>query len=324
VRDYLNSFGLIIIGVPTTSTNFQDLAEGAAWSEITTPIVFHSAVAARSLNGRPGLFSQDNVLTLTNAVPNETIRVSNSLLADAILAGVGSETDLYNAIEADVINGIALHGTGEQITSMTDGVGRHYGIVFWDTDDILAAGYIPNANRAFLPLKGSIDDLTTNGKVVLANLINEIQQPQSTSGIHVEYNEWAALNISSYDATADPGFEQDGDGDGLSNGLEWILGGDPLAIDATAVLPTITADAAGGLTLVFNRTSESAAATLNVIWDNDLATWDNNILIASEIPPAGDNPSVTFAGEQATVNIPAANAGPAGKIFARLKAELLP
>lgn len=323
VRDYLESFDLIIIGIPTTSSNFEDLADGAVWAEITKPILFHSAVAARSLAGRPGLFSQDNVLTITNAVPDETTRVSSSALADAILAGVGSETDLYDLTQADVINGIALTGSGEQITSMTDGVGQHYGIVFWAEGGIIAAGHYVSANRAFLPLKGSIDDLTDDGKVVLANLINEIQQPQTTSGIHAAYNEWAAENISYNAPNANPGFDQDGEGDGLSNGLEWILGGDPLAVDASSVLPVSSGDATTGLTLVFNRTNASASATLHVRWDSDLMTWGNDILINSNIPASGNNPTVSFAGEQATVNIPAANAV-GGKIFARLKAELNP
>lgn len=324
VRSYLESFDLIIVGTPTTSINFADLVNGAVWAEITKPILFNAAIVTRSIGGRPGLFSQDNFTTINLATPNEATRVSTSALADAILDGVGSETDLYDSVQADVINGIALYGAGEVISTLSDGINSHFGIVFWAEGDLIAAGHLLSGNRAYFPLKGGFDDLTTDGKLVLTNLINELQLVQTTTGTREGYNTWAAANISVNDPLANPAFDQDGEGDGLSNGLEWILGGDPLAVDAAAVLPTTTGDAVNGLTLVFNRTAASASATLNVSWDNDLETWGNNIPITANIPASGSNPTVSFTGEQATVNIPAANAGPEGKIFARLKAELNP
>lgn len=117
-------------------------------------------------------------------------------------------------------------------------------------------------------------------------------------------------------------FEFDADDDGIDNGLEWILGGNPTLSD-TSILPTTTGSAAG-LTLVFNRNPDSIGiATLAVEWDVDLDGFANSLAIGTvNVPPSGNNPTVTLdtpSAGKVTVNIPAANA-PGGKLFARLKA----
>lgn len=55
---------------------------------------------------------------------------------------------------------------GEQITSLTDGTIKHRGIVFWPAGATLAvvppAGLVAASNRAFLPLKAELTDLTAD------------------------------------------------------------------------------------------------------------------------------------------------------------------
>jgi len=134
------------------------------------------------------------------------------------------------------------------------------------------------------------------------------------------YIGWAATNITAIDGGAAAGFEDDADDDGLDNGLEWVLGGDPLLADLDGVLRVVTGDAAGGLTMVFDRVADSVGnTTLVVEWDTDLTTWGNTIPIEVDIAPSGDAPTVTIVGDEVTVNIPGANAM-GGKIFARLVA----
>jgi len=323
VRSYLESFDLIIVGIPTTSGNFVDFQNGAVWASITKPIIFNSYVSSRSIGGRPGMFSGDNAVTVTFDTLAETVRVSSSPVGNALLAGVSSETDLYGFTTADTINGLATHGTGEIITRLSAAGAVHYGVVFWAAGDLTAAGGALAANRAFLPLKGSVDDLNADGKIVLGNLINQIQLAQDTPAD--SYGSWAATSISALDPVALPGFNQDADNDGIVNGLEWVLAGDPLLPDFATVLPSSTRSAANGLTLIFNRATATVPdGGLAVEWSTDLLSFSNNILIGqADVGPAGNSPTVDvdapLAG-QVTVNIPAANA-PGGKIFARVRAR---
>jgi len=140
------------------------------------------------------------------------------------------------------------------------------------------------------------------------------------------YDSWAATNITSINPLAPAGFGDDADGDGIANGLEWILGGGPLAQDA-ASLVTITATASGGLILNFKRAEDSIGlATLTVDWDTDLSGgYASSIFINTAVAPSGNNPSVAIdtdaTPDAVTVTIPAANAVN-GSLFARLRAVL--
>jgi autotransporter-associated beta strand protein len=141
------------------------------------------------------------------------------------------------------------------------------------------------------------------------------------------YGSWAVSKglTGAAGSSTDPAFGADPDHDGIANGLEWILGGNPTANDHLSILPTVTGTASGGLTLVFNRNPDSAppAATLVVEWDSDLNAFAHSITIGTtDIAPSGDNPSVDIDAPSAgkvTVNIPNGNAQ-GGRIFARLKA----
>jgi autotransporter-associated beta strand protein len=122
------------------------------------------------------------------------------------------------------------------------------------------------------------------------------------------------------------GFSDDPEGDGVDNGLEWILGGDPLAQDAAATLPVAIGDAAAGLALHFTRNEDSIGeASLFVEWDSDLEGGFAHSLeveaFDSVDPATGATVSVdaNATPDAITVTIPASNA-PDGKIFARLKA----
>jgi autotransporter-associated beta strand protein len=136
------------------------------------------------------------------------------------------------------------------------------------------------------------------------------------------YDTWATTNITNINPGAPAGFDDDADGDGFANGLEWILGGGPLAQDA-ASLVTTTASAAGGLTLNFSRADESVGqAVLTVEYDADLAgAW--TAVDVEGTPPFANGVTVNVTPgppeDSISVNIPASNAV-GGKLFGRLKA----
>ncbi len=143
-----------------------------------------------------------------------------------------------------------------------------------------------------------------------------------TSAGATAYDTWVStgyvMNV------VDSVFGADVDHDGLGNGLEWILGGDPTQNDTSAILPVVTGSASNGLTLVFHRESSSVGvADLVVEWGGSPGELFNELVIGSvDIPANGTDPSVSLnvpVAGKVTVHIPAVNAQ-GDKLFARLRA----
>lgn len=120
-------------------------------------------------------------------------------------------------------------------------------------------------------------------------------------------------------------FDFDYDNDGIENGLEWILGGNPTANSAD-ILPLATRNPAGDLILSFNRKEESIAeTTLRVEFGTDLASWPKQASIGAGNSGPDTNGVIVEVNTVAspdgiTVTIPASNAL-SGRIFARLVAS---
>ena len=133
------------------------------------------------------------------------------------------------------------------------------------------------------------------------------------------YTSWTA----SYGLTSTvAAFSADPDNDGLSNGLEWILGGNPLTNNAA--LPK-AAVAASQMQLRFSRNPSSlASTTLTVQWSTNLQSWHDVPVGAGSSGPDTNGATVTVttnasAPDGIVVAVPLSNAT-AGKLFMRLKA----
>ena len=131
------------------------------------------------------------------------------------------------------------------------------------------------------------------------------------------YSAWETLN-----GIAGAGPEVDSDGDGVPNGIEFVIGGDPSGPNSNSrsLLPTATTDATY-LTFVFRRTTESNASNPPTVeYGSTLSGWTTAVAGA----PAGTPVLITtqagvgFTGDVVTVKIPRALAA-SGKLFARLK-----
>jgi len=175
--------------------------------------------------------------------------------------------------------------------------------------------------------EGPIDDVVFFNSVEdVASIMAGTHPAMISSG--TAYDTWAdnrGLTGEAGSAT-DPAFDADPELDGVDNGFEWILGGDPLASDPS-VLPTGTYDEIDGLTLNFTREEDSmGVATLIVEFGTDLATWPKTATIGATSSAADVN-GVTVdidtdaTPDAVTVKIPASNAS-GGKIFARLQATM--
>ena len=141
------------------------------------------------------------------------------------------------------------------------------------------------------------------------------------------YDTWATTNglTGAPASSTDPAFDADPNGNGTDNGLEWILGGDPLGAIPSAQ-PTATADASG-LTLTFTREEDSIGqATLTIEYGSDVQAWPGSVTIgATSSGPDGNGVVVTVndipSPDEVTVFIPASNA-PGGALYARAMATM--
>lgn len=145
----------------------------------------------------------------------------------------------------------------------------------------------------------------------------------TSTTVGTPYTAWAASKGLDDSPGKESGFDADPEQDGIANGLEWVLGGDPLAKDG-ASLVTVAGSAANGLTLSFTREETSIGnAILDLQWDTDLdGTW-TDVPVSQAGGPAGNGVTVTVnqaaTPDTVEVHIPASNAAN-GKLFARIRA----
>ncbi len=83
------------------------------------------------------------------------------------------------------------------------------------------------------------------------------------------YASWETLN-----GIAEAGSSFDSDGDGIANGIEFVIGGDPSGpgSDSSSLLPTVASDATF-LIITYRRTDESADADPFVEYGSTLGSW---------------------------------------------------
>ena len=145
---------------------------------------------------------------------------------------------------------------------------------------------------------------------VFAGSAAELAEPPS-------FATWLAQSLAPNPSSANA----DPDGDGISNLVEYVLGGNPSSHDRLILPRTILLS--GNLVFTFNRPdgSETTDVSLAVETSSDLANWTQSYTISPGIPAPqvsieenGSDPDTI------TVTIPAS----AGKRFARLKVEVEP
>ncbi|MCW1925772.1 autotransporter-associated beta strand repeat-containing protein [Luteolibacter arcticus] len=129
------------------------------------------------------------------------------------------------------------------------------------------------------------------------------------------YGDWEQDN-----GIAGAGAETDSDADGIPNGIEFVIGGDPSNSPSNALLPTLSVNATH-LIFVFRRTEDSEAFDPFVQYGSTLTGWTpaqdgSNGVEIDEDPNFYPNNT-----DRVTVTIPRPPAS-TGKLFARLKVEI--
>jgi hypothetical protein len=150
------------------------------------------------------------------------------------------------------------------------------------------------------------------------------------SALHLTVTDGTGQTAFQAWATGGESFDGDANGDGVPDGVAFLLGAPTPATDATGLLPTATRTP-GGLVLAFNclPVADRGDAELRVEHSSDLGVLDPWLATVDEVPdaddPAADN-GVTFVVDtvsaaplnKVTATISSAEASD-GKLFARLK-----
>lgn len=118
------------------------------------------------------------------------------------------------------------------------------------------------------------------------------------------------------------GADTDSDGDGIPNGIEFVIGGDPSGpgSDSSALLPTATVDATN-LSFVFRRTDDSAGFDPVVEYSSTLAGWTTAQGGVGGVIITEDNNFYGASTDRVTVTIPRP-LPPGSAFFTRLRVSI--
>ncbi|GAA5115532.1 hypothetical protein GCM10023212_00390 [Luteolibacter yonseiensis] len=298
-------------------------------------ITVTTQVTMRTGNGNTTLFSDAGTLTL-----NSPLVTANATGRALTLAGPGN--GIINAVIANgstgalpvtktgagtwTLNGAQTYSGATTVNEGTLSLGQ---AALSDTAAVvIASGAKLNLNFTGIDRVGS---LTINGELKPEGVYdanNTAGFITGTGSIRVGagpqgYTTWA----SNYPFTVgvNDGPNQDPDGDGISNLLEYVLGGVPVGTGAanTSILPTQALNATA-LVLTFRRSDISESdVTLKVQWSDNLVTWNDFATIgAVDSLPAVDitenSPNADL--DTVVVTIPRSTTS-GGKLFARVKAS---
>ena len=252
-----------------------------------TGTVFKQGAGTLTLTGANSYTGSTTVSVGTLSLGNGTL---NSNLADTADVVIGTNSSA-------TLNLNFLSGNTDTVKTLTiAGVQKAAGV--WGSTTSGA----PNTDTR----------LTGNGT------LNVTTGPTSSSA----YDTWANTTYGLSGANA--AFDFDYENDGIKNGLEWILGGNPTT-NSPGIIPAATRNLSGDLVLTFTRLEASISeSTLVVEFGTDLATWPKQVTIGAT-GSGQDANGVTVGIDTAatpdavTVTIPSSQAA-GGKLFTRLKA----
>ena len=137
----------------------------------------------------------------------------------------------------------------------------------------------------------------------------------TVGGTPGSYSTWAAANgVGGVPSTDDT------DHDGLANGIEFVIGGEPSGTESSALRPTAMLDATH-LIFVFRRTDESAGYNPFAEYNSDLSTtWTKAEDGTGGVEVDVENEGFGTGVDKVTVRIPRPVSG--AKVFARLHVDI--
>jgi autotransporter-associated beta strand protein len=138
---------------------------------------------------------------------------------------------------------------------------------------------------------------------------------------YVPYESWA----TGFPSLTDIDSLLDFDGDGLSTGIEYVLGGNPTVNDAASIAPSSVYNGSG-LVFTYRRTdlaNSDANATISVTYSTDLQTWTTAQDAVAGVSIVATDDFYGVGTDRVVVTLPPSLAA-GGKLFARLGVSGLP
>ena len=170
-----------------------------------------------------------------------------------------------------------------------------------------------------LPVNGTLNS-NTNG--TLGDATIDLQISDSGSDIELVVSGLTASDPYATWATGNEAFDGDANGDGISNGMAFLMGAADPSADARGLMPAM-ANTAEGLQLSFTMLDSASRgdATLNLMHSADLGTWTEVAIPESDAVTDGVTFTITGTG---TLNVTATIAhshAVDGKLFGRVGAS---
>lgn len=270
--------------------------DGSVTSSTSAAVLRVSSTSAHSYSGN--INGGSNLSLVKEGVGTQTLaggvtyQGNTTVIAGVLEVASNSATTFADSSTVNIASGAALHlpnaATDIVASLVLNGVAQPAGFT---ADSSTAGGYI-----------------TGSGKIQVA-------------GAAGGYAGWASAK--GLTAGVNDGLNQDPDGDGISNLLEYVLGGLPVGAGAanTSILPVQTMDA-NNVTLTFHRSDLSETDTTQVVQiSSNLSTWTDFATLgaatAAPVTVTEDSPSADV--DAVSVAIPRTGNAVSGKLFARLR-----
>ncbi len=326
-----------------------------------SPTVAEVQTSGAGVDGATGVLrniSGDNTLNITNQLTLRTGVAGSTFYSDAGTLTINAPLIIANATNRFVtlagpgdgtINAVIADGTTVNLPVTKNGSGtwslngaHTYSGATTVNEGVLSLGQASLHDEAAVVIgeNGTLDlnfagtdavgSLTINGELKENGIYNAQTDPGFITGdgsIRVGpaeggYDSWLAG--FSFQTGVNDGPNDDPDGDGIDNLLEYVLGGVPVGAGAgdTSILPSQTVTDTD-VVLTFERSVESRDdVTLKVQWSDDLASWQDFATVgsASALPEVSVTPDTPSAGlDTIVVTVPRSLAD-GGTIFVRLHA----
>jgi autotransporter-associated beta strand protein len=304
-------------------------------------------VSAGNLTGSGGTIANNGTAarTLTIGTGNGSGGVYQGVIANNTNSGTGNvaltktgsgtitlaNSNTYSG--ATLITGggtLVLTGATQATASITFASNSSLGLVIGSP--VTAASAAVNLSNGTIAVTGTpsgpshvlLTALSFTGTPVLASPVNDYQL--QVVGNQLQLNQIVTDPYALWSGNA--AFDADTNGDGVDNGLAWLLGALNKDANASALVPKAI-DEAGKLVLTFRclKTANRGAAVLKLQYTNDLGQadpWTSHEAVVPDVDGTvgGVVFDTTADADPAFINvraeIPASAASPAGKLFGRL------
>jgi autotransporter-associated beta strand protein len=315
----------------TTVANGTLLINGSTSPSSTVSVTAGTLGGSGSISGDVAI--GDGSVTADSILAPGITGIGTLTTGDLTFNGDGNYACELNAIsvtrdQVNVIGAVTIDPAATLSVSLTGSLvdGQRYFIVVNDDDmDSVSGTFSGLAQGAVVGNYGGTDlkiSYTGNSDT---NAITGGNDIVLYTGASSPYDTWAAGTFANPFTNTAPGV--DFDNDGLSNLLEFVLGGDP-TISQAGIAP-VASTSGGNLVLTFKRSDASElapAVTVTVELSTDLTftTPSDDILIgpasdAGPIAPSGASYTVSNSGGLDTITV-SITQGTAPKKFARVKA----